>query len=46
VHRAVRAGAFTVEVNVEATEASALVDLAITAPAEQVLPAVDALLRS
>ncbi len=46
VHRAARAGAFTVEVNVEATEASALVDLAITAPVEQVLPAVDALLGS
>ena len=44
VHRAGRAGAFTVEINVEATEASSLVDLAITAAVEQVLPAVDALL--
>ena len=39
-------GAFTVEINPEATPASDSVDLAIQEPAEAVLPKVDALLRS
>ena len=39
-----RAGAFTVEINPEATDASASVTLAIAAPAEQVFPRLDALL--
>jgi len=38
-------GAFTVEINPEATPASGSVDLAIQEPAEAVLPKVDALLR-
>lgn len=44
VHEAHGRGAFTAEVNLEPTPASAEVDLAIQGPAEQVLPAVDALL--
>jgi NAD-dependent deacetylase len=46
VHQAARAGAFTAEINVEATEASARVNLAIAAPAEQVLPQIDVSLRT
>ena len=38
-------GAFTVEINPEATPASSEVDLAIQGPAEAVLPKVDALLK-
>jgi NAD-dependent SIR2 family protein deacetylase len=42
LHEAARHGAFTAEINVEATEASTRVDLAIRAPAEQLLRDVDA----
>jgi NAD-dependent deacetylase len=38
VHHAKRHGAFTVELNLEATPASAAVDLAIHGPADQLLP--------
>ncbi len=38
-------GAFTVEINPEATLSSHVVDLAIQRPAEEVLPALDALLQ-
>ena len=41
VDQARRHGAFTVEINAEATPATASVDLAIQAPAEDVLPEVD-----
>jgi NAD-dependent deacetylase len=44
MRRALAHGAFTVEVNVESTPSSADVDLTIRAPAEDVLPAIDALL--
>jgi NAD-dependent deacetylase len=44
VDQARRQGAFTVEINAEATPATGDVDLAIEAPAEVVLPEVDALL--
>jgi NAD-dependent deacetylase len=44
VDQARQQGAFTVEINAEATPATAFVDLAIEAPAEVVLPEVDALL--
>jgi NAD-dependent deacetylase len=46
VEQARHHGAFTVEINAEATPATAVVDLAIHAPAEQILPEVDTLLRS
>jgi NAD-dependent deacetylase len=46
VEQARHHGAFTVEINAEATPATAVVDLAIHAPAEVVLPDVDRLLRS
>jgi NAD-dependent deacetylase len=36
-------GAFTAEINAEATPATAIVDLAIQAPAEVVLPELDRL---
>ena len=42
VEQARRNGAFTAEINAEATPATAVVDLAIHAPAEVVLPAVEA----
>lgn len=38
-------GAFTVEINVEATEASADVDVAVRGPAETILPAIDLHMR-
>jgi NAD-dependent deacetylase len=38
VHEAGRRGAFTVEINLEATPASAQVDLALHGPADQLLP--------
>lgn len=38
VHEAKHAGAFTAEINIEATEVSSSVHLAIAAPAERVLP--------
>jgi len=41
VDQARRHGAFTVEINAEATPATASVDLAIQAPTEDVLPEVD-----
>ena len=44
VHQARRHGAFTAEVNLEQTPASDMVDVAIHGGAEQILPAVDALL--
>jgi NAD-dependent deacetylase len=40
LHDARRLGAFTVEINPDATDASTLVDLVIASPAEDVLPAV------
>ncbi len=45
VHEARRYGAFTAEINPVATESSAAVDLAIPLPAEEVLPAIDELLK-
>jgi NAD-dependent SIR2 family protein deacetylase len=36
-----QAGAFTVEINTDATDASTLVDLAIRGAAEDVFPAID-----
>jgi NAD-dependent deacetylase len=44
VEQARRHGAFTVEINAEATPATAVVDLAIQAPAEVTLPEIDGLL--
>jgi NAD-dependent deacetylase len=44
VDQARRQGAFTVEINAEATPATGGVDLAIRAPAQEVLPEVNALL--
>lgn len=41
LHEARARGAFTVEVNPEATPSTSLVDLAIAAPAEDALPAID-----
>jgi NAD-dependent deacetylase len=46
VQQARRAGAFTVEINTETTPASSTVDVAFHAPAEQVLPLIDAALAS
>jgi NAD-dependent SIR2 family protein deacetylase len=43
VEQARHQGAFTVEINAEATPATAVVDLAIQAPAEVVLPELDRL---
>lgn len=45
VHEAQRRGAFTAEINMEETPASSHVDLAIRAPAEQALDAIDAALK-
>ena len=45
VEQARRHGAFTVEINAEATPATAVVDLAIHAPSELVLPEIDRLVR-
>jgi NAD-dependent deacetylase len=42
VHAAKRAGAFTVELNLEATDATGSIDLAIHAPVEETLAEVDA----
>jgi NAD-dependent deacetylase len=41
VYQASRRGAFTVEINPQATEASAVVDLAIPLPAEEALPVLE-----
>jgi NAD-dependent deacetylase len=46
VHAAARAGAFTVEINPESTDASPVVDLVISERAEAVLPELDATLTS
>ena len=43
-HEAKRHGAFTVEINPEATDASHLVDVAIAEPAEVALDAIDAMI--
>jgi NAD-dependent deacetylase len=45
LHEARRHGAFTVEINPEATEASHLVDVAIAEPAEVALAAIDAMIE-
>jgi NAD-dependent deacetylase len=45
LHAARMAGAFTAEINPDATDASGGVDVAIAAPAEEALPAIDARLR-
>jgi NAD-dependent deacetylase len=45
VEQARRNGAFTAEINAEATPATAVVDVAIQAPAEVVLPEVDRVMR-
>jgi NAD-dependent deacetylase len=44
IHEARRHGAFTAEINLEATPASAEVDVAIHGGAEEILPAIDRLL--
>jgi NAD-dependent deacetylase len=44
VHAARARGAFTVELNIEATDATGRVDLALHQPVEQILSAVAALL--
>jgi NAD-dependent deacetylase len=46
LHEAARRGALTVEINPEATPATAAVDMAIAGGAEDVLPALDARLRA
>ena len=45
VHSAKRRGAFTVEINPEATDAASAVDVALAMPAEIALPELDALLK-
>ena len=45
VHEAKRQGAFTVEVNLEATPSSGTLDLALQGPAEEILPAIDQEMR-
>ena len=45
LYEARRAGAFTAEINPDATEASSVVDLAIAVPAEDALPMLDARLQ-
>jgi NAD-dependent SIR2 family protein deacetylase len=44
IGEAKRRGAFTAEINLEATPASGSVDLTVHGPAEQILPRVSALL--
>ena len=44
VHQARARGAFTAEINVDETPASALVDVSLRGPAEEILPAVDQLI--
>lgn len=44
VHEAKRRGAFTAEINLEATPASEVIDLAIHAPAEKVLDTIERVL--
>jgi NAD-dependent SIR2 family protein deacetylase len=41
VHRARRNGALTVEINVEATEASGVVDVSLRGKAEEILREID-----
>ena len=45
LHHAKRNGAFTVEINPDATDVSRLVDLAIAAPAEEALATLDSRIR-
>lgn len=45
VHEAKDRGAYTVEMNIEPTPASALLDLAVQGPAEEILDALDSRLR-
>ena len=45
VQQAQRAGAFTVEINPEATPAASDVDLSLQVPAEKILPRVEAVLK-
>ena len=42
VHLARQRGAFTVEINIDATPASGTVDVALRGPADEILPALDA----
>ena len=46
VHEAQQRGAYTVEINLESTPASSVVDLAVEGPAEHVLDQLDAAIRS
>jgi NAD-dependent deacetylase len=46
VHEAKRRGAYTVEMNVESTPASGLLDLALQGPAEELLAACEAQARA
>jgi NAD-dependent deacetylase len=46
LHDARERGAFTVEINPEATDASQLVDVAIAEPAEVALAAIDEMIES
>ena len=46
VHQARASGAFTAEINMDETPASALVDLSLRGPAEEILPAIEQLLAS
>ena len=46
VHQAKYLGAFTAEINMEETPASSLVDISLAAPAEAILPALNAMLSS
>jgi NAD-dependent deacetylase len=46
VHEAKRRGAFTAEINLDSTPASSVVDLALHAPAEEVLDQIESWIRS
>jgi NAD-dependent deacetylase len=46
LHEAKRRGAFTVEINPEATDASQVVDVAIAEPAEVALAAIDEMIAT
>lgn len=46
VHEAKRHGAFTVEINIEKTPASGVLDLSLTGPAEEVLPQIETFLTN
>jgi len=45
MHQAAAHGAFTAEINVEATDASSLVDVTLRGPAEAILPAIELEMR-